>query len=75
MKVLVTGAAGQLGRETVLALQQRQLPPNLHLGPVDPACALNLVSVSDTAAPALQAALSSSFAFGGTNAVLAFGRA
>jgi 3-oxoacyl-[acyl-carrier-protein] synthase II len=33
------------------------------------------VAVGDTAAPSLQAAVSSSFAFGGTNAVLAFTRA
>jgi 3-oxoacyl-[acyl-carrier-protein] synthase II len=57
---------------TLLALQHRQLPPNLHRGPVEPACGLNLVQPGDTAAPGLQAAISSSFAFGGTNAVLAF---
>ena len=41
----------------------------------DPDCALNLVDVQDTAAPSLEAAVSSSFAFGGTNAALAFTRA
>ncbi len=67
------GAAGALEAAiTLLALQKQQLPPNMHQGPVEPACALNLVTVGDTAAPALQAAVSSSFAFGGTNAVLAF---
>lgn len=70
------GAAGALEAAiTVLALQQRQLPPNLHGSTVEPACTLNLVASGDTAAPALQAAVSSSFAFGGTNAVLAFARA
>lgn len=70
------GAAGALEAViTLLALQQRALPPNLNGATVDPACALNLVRPGDTAAPALQAAVSSSFAFGGTNAVLAFGRA
>lgn len=70
------GAAGALEAVvTVLALQQRQLPPNGHRGAVDPACTLNLVPPGATAAPALQAAISSSFAFGGTNAVLAFTQA
>jgi 3-oxoacyl-[acyl-carrier-protein] synthase II len=70
------GAAGALeGLITVLAVQQRQLPPNLHGGSVEPRCGLNLVGLGETAAPALQAAVSSSFAFGGTNAVLAFTQA
>ena len=70
------GAAGALEAAlTVLALQQRQLPPNQHGGAIDPACRLNLVTAQDTAAPALNAVISSSFAFGGTNAVLAFCRA
>lgn len=70
------GAAGALeGLITVLAVHQRQLPPNLHGGPADAACRLNLAGLDDTHAPGLQAAVSSSFAFGGTNAVLAFTRA
>ena len=70
------GAAGALEAAiTILALQQQHLPPNLNGSTVDAACALNLVQPGDSAAPALQAALSSSFAFGGTNVVLAFGRA
>ena len=70
------GAAGALEAVvTVLALQQQQVPPNLHGARVEPACTLNLVTPGDTAAPSLQAAVSSSFAFGGTNAVLAFTRA
>lgn len=70
------GAAGALEAVvTVMALQQRQLPPNANTVQADPACPLHLVSPADTGAPALQAAISSSFAFGGTNAVLAFGRA
>lgn len=68
------GAAGSLEAAiTLLALQQQALPPNLHRGGVEPQCPLNLVLPGDTAAPGLQAALSNSFAFGGTNAVLAFG--
>lgn len=70
------GAAGALEAViTILALQQQALPPNQHGGAVEPACPLNLVEPGDTDAPGLRAAVSSSFAFGGTNAVLAFGRA
>ena len=70
------GAAGALEAAiAVLALQRRQLPPNAHCSDPDPACALNLVLAPGTTAPALEAAVSSSFAFGGTNAVLAFRRA
>jgi 3-oxoacyl-[acyl-carrier-protein] synthase II len=67
------GAAGALeALITVLALHHRQLPPNAHCESVDPACGLNLVLEAGTSAPQLQAAISSSFAFGGTNSVLLF---
>ena len=70
------GAAGALEAViTVLALHRRALPPNMHVTEPDPACALNLVGADNTAAPSLEAAISSSFAFGGTNAALAFTRA
>lgn len=70
------GAAGALeALITVLALHQRQLPPNANCAQVDPACSLNLVLENGLAAPQLDAAISSSFAFGGTNAVLLFQRA
>jgi 3-oxoacyl-[acyl-carrier-protein] synthase II len=70
------GGAGALEAViTALALYQRQLPPNAHCERPDPACALNLVLESGQTAPGLVAAVSSSFAFGGTNAVLAFTRA
>lgn len=69
------GAAGALEAAiTVMALYRRALPPNMHASEPDPACALNLVRAGDTAAPSLEAAVSSSFAFGGTNAALAFTR-
>jgi 3-oxoacyl-[acyl-carrier-protein] synthase II len=69
------GAAGALEAViTVLALQRRQLPPNAHCASPDPRCALNLVLEPGVHASGLQAAISSSFAFGGTNAVLAFKR-
>ncbi|MFM9922475.1 beta-ketoacyl-[acyl-carrier-protein] synthase family protein [Variovorax sp. H27-G14] len=70
------GAAGAIeALITVLALHRRQLPPNAHCTQVDPACPLNLVMPGDTAAPSLEAAVSNSFAFGGTNSVLLFRRA
>ena len=70
------GAAGALEAvATVLALHRRALPPNMHGAAPDPACALNLVAPGDTAAPELHAAISNSFAFGGTNSVLLFRRA
>lgn len=70
------GAAGALeALVTVLALRQGEVPPNAHCAAVDPACQLNLVLQPATAAPGLHAAVSNSFAFGGTNAVLLFKRA
>ena len=69
------GAGGALeALITVLALHRRELPPNAHCDVVDPACQLNLVRETNAAAPALEAAISNSFAFGGTNAVLLFSR-
>jgi len=70
------GAAGAIeALITVLALHRRQLPPNANCTQVDPACSLNLVTRDETSAPALEAAMSNSFAFGGTNSVLLFRRA
>jgi 3-oxoacyl-[acyl-carrier-protein] synthase II len=70
------GAAGALEAVvTVLALHQRRLPPNMHCTQPDPALGLSLVQETDTAAPGLQAAITSSFAFGGSNAALLFTRA
>ena len=69
------GAAGALEAViTVLALHHGQLPPNANCSVVDPACSMNLVLQTGTAAPQLQAAISNSFAFGGTNSVLLFRR-
>jgi 3-oxoacyl-[acyl-carrier-protein] synthase II len=70
------GATGALEAAiTALALHHRQLPPTVNCEQPDPACRLNLVRACGEAAPELEAAISSSFAFGGTNAVLAFRRA
>ncbi|MGA8048928.1 MAG: beta-ketoacyl-[acyl-carrier-protein] synthase family protein [Burkholderiales bacterium] len=69
------GAAGALEAiVTVLALQRRCLPPNMHCGSQDPACGVSLVREPGTEAPKLRAAISNSFAFGGSNAVLVFRR-
>lgn len=57
---------------TVLALHRRELPPTAHLDAIDPACTGVRHLSTGESAPALQAALSNSFAFGGSNAVLAF---
>ncbi|RST48026.1 beta-ketoacyl-[acyl-carrier-protein] synthase family protein [Variovorax sp. DXTD-1] len=70
------GAAGAVEAViTVLALHRHQLPPNAHCSEIDPACSLNLLKPGETAAPELQAAISNSFAFGGTNSVLLFRKA
>jgi 3-oxoacyl-[acyl-carrier-protein] synthase II len=59
---------------TVLALARQQVPPTAHLATVDPACVgVRHVMGAGVSLP-LRAALSSSFAFGGSNAVLAFRR-
>ncbi len=69
------GATGALEAAiTVLALRNRQIPPTAHCDNPDPACAVPLVRGVGVAAPALRAAISNSFAFGGSNAVLAFRR-
>jgi 3-oxoacyl-[acyl-carrier-protein] synthase II len=68
------GAAGALeALVTVLALREQAIPPTAHLqGRLDPACAgVDHVLEGRERVP-LAAALSNSFAFGGSNAVLAF---
>jgi len=71
------GAAGAIEAiATVLALRHDALPPTLNLDTVDPACAgvRHIVGgpLRDSGA---RVALSNSFAFGGSNAVLAFRKA
>lgn len=70
------GAAGAIEAIiAVLALRERAIPPTAHLTELDPACAgVDHVTVARHG-QALRAALSNSFAFGGSNAVLAFRRA
>lgn len=71
------GATGAIEAAiTVLALQRGELPPTAHLERLDPACeGVDHVRGEARPAPGIQAALSNSFAFGGSNAVLAFARA
>lgn len=69
------GAAGALEAViTTLAVHHQMLPPNMHTGTQEPACAVKLVTEPGQPAPELRAAISNSFAFGGTNAVLVFQR-
>jgi 3-oxoacyl-[acyl-carrier-protein] synthase II len=68
------GAAGALEAAiTVLAVQRGEVPPSANCRTPDPACAVRLVHERERV-PDLQYAISSSFAFGGTNVVLVFGR-
>ncbi len=67
------GAAGAVeGILTVRALQSGCLPPTINLDDPDPECALDHV-VGKARELQVQAALSNSFGFGGTNASLIFG--
>ena len=66
------GAAGALEfAATLLALERGFLPPTINLREPDPECDLDYVALAGRRVPRPPAALSSSFAFGGTNAVLA----
>lgn len=69
------GAGGALEAAlTIMALYRRALPPNMHCSTQDPQCRVNLVKQPNETAPDLLAAISNSFAFGGSNIVLAFRR-
>jgi 3-oxoacyl-[acyl-carrier-protein] synthase II len=71
------GAAGAIeALATVLALREQAIPPTAHLeGRLDPACeGVDHVYQGRRQIP-LRAALSNSFAFGGSNAVLVFAAA
>ena len=65
------GAAGALEFvTTVLALSRRTLPPTINLRVPDPECDLDYLSGGARTAGDAPLAMTSSFAFGGTNAVL-----
>jgi 3-oxoacyl-[acyl-carrier-protein] synthase II len=68
------GAAGGLEAViTALAVQHRMLPPTINLDNPDPECDLDYVPNASRAAE-ITHAMSNSFGFGGTNAVLLFTR-
>ena len=54
----------------IMALRTRTIPPTAHLDRVDPGCDLDYVPNFARVADGLEAVMSNSFAFGGTNAVL-----
>lgn len=65
------GAAGAVELvATLLALERRLAPPTINLRVPDPECDLDYVPLEARRLARARAALSSSFAFGGTNAVL-----
>jgi 3-oxoacyl-[acyl-carrier-protein] synthase II len=65
------GAAGALElAATVLAIERRVLPPTMHLMHADPECDLDYVPGRARPVDRLTAAMSNSFAFGGTNVSL-----
>jgi 3-oxoacyl-[acyl-carrier-protein] synthase II len=65
------GAAGALEFvAAAMALASGTVPPTMHLRHPDPLCDLDYVPMRSRRVPALEAVMSSSFAFGGTNAVL-----
>ena len=69
------GAAGALeALVTIMALGKKLIPPTAHTRELDPECrgVLHVLSTS-LPKPDLQYAISNSFAFGGTNAVLVLG--
>lgn len=69
---LLGGAGAIEALATVLALHHGQVPPTAHLDELDPACAgVDHVTGTARVCTELQVALSNSFAFGGSNAVLA----
>jgi 3-oxoacyl-[acyl-carrier-protein] synthase II len=71
---LLGGAGALEALITVMAVQQRVAPPTATCQTPDAACDVPLVRGTAEPLPNLRAAISSSFAFGGTNVVLAFTR-
>ena len=68
------GASGAIeAAYTALALSRGVLPPTINLEEPDPACDLDCVP-NQAREVRVEAALSNSFGFGGTNVTLCFGR-
>jgi 3-oxoacyl-[acyl-carrier-protein] synthase II len=70
---LVGAAGGVEAIATALALHHGILPPTINYTTPDPACDLDYVPNQARRAP-IRVAMSNSFAFGGTNAILVLGR-
>jgi beta-ketoacyl-acyl-carrier-protein synthase II len=71
MHAHLLGAAGAVELvAAILAMRRALLPPTVNLRQPDPECDLDYVALEARAVKAPRAVLSSSFAFGGTNAVL-----
>jgi 3-oxoacyl-[acyl-carrier-protein] synthase II len=69
---LLGGAGAIECLSTVLSLQTKSIPPTAHLTEVDPAClGVDHVQQSGRSGVKIRTALTNSFAFGGSNAVLA----
>jgi 3-oxoacyl-[acyl-carrier-protein] synthase II len=67
----VMGATGAIEfAASILALQQQAIPPTINLHQPDPECDLDYVPNTGRHNVKLDAVMSNSFAFGGTNAVL-----
>ncbi len=71
---LLGGAGALEAAITALAVHHRRIPPSMHCDTPDPACAVPIQREPNFQAAQLRAAVSNSFAFGGTNAVLVFKR-
>jgi 3-oxoacyl-[acyl-carrier-protein] synthase II len=72
----LVGAAGALEFAiTLMALKTQRIPPTANLTMPDPECDLDCVPCKGRPAPDVEYALSNSFAFGGSNAVLVARRA
>jgi len=68
------GAAGAVeALATVLVVQNNRVPPTLHYQTPDPECDLDYVPNQPREA-VVKVALSNSFAFGGNNTALVFGK-
>jgi 3-oxoacyl-[acyl-carrier-protein] synthase II len=72
--LLGAGAAVELVA-TLLALEHGTLPPTINLLQRDPECDLDYVAEGARTVTGIGIAMSNSFAFGGTNAVLVCGSA
>jgi 3-oxoacyl-[acyl-carrier-protein] synthase II len=69
------GAAGALEAIfTVLAVQQRKLPPTINYEQPDPECDLDYIPNEPREAPDVRIGVNNSFGFGGHNAVVVIGR-